>query len=202
MTLDPKERAGLLTRLGFLAWKGTETQPDTILRGVFMTRKIICQQLGDPPDAASGAMLGDETTNREKVDALTGEGTCGASCHGTFINPAGFALEHYGAIGEWRAEDNGQPIDASSSFPFEGGDKSYADAVEWSNVLADSAQVHRCFSGFWVEYLMGRSKDETRDEVLVDKLAEVSKDGSTLDVVRALLVSDAIRFRLAAQEGQ
>jgi hypothetical protein len=69
-------------------------------------------------------------------------------------------------------------------------------------VLADSPQVHRCYSGFWVEYLMGRSRDEKRDDVLVEKLAEVSKDGSTLDVVRALLVSDAIRFRLAAQEGQ
>jgi hypothetical protein len=200
--LDPAERAGLLTRLGFLAWKGTETQPDTILRGVFMTRKIICQHLGDPPDEASGAMLGDETTNREKVDALTGQGTCGASCHGTYINPAGFALEHYGAIGEWRAQDNGENIDSSATFPFEDGDKSYADAVEWSQVLADSPQVHRCYSGFWVEYLMGRSKDDKRDEVLVEKLAEVSKDGSTLDVVRTLLVSDAIRFRLAAQEGQ
>jgi hypothetical protein len=200
--LDPTERAGLLTRLGFLAWKGTETQPDSILRGVFMTRKIICQHLGDPPDEAMGAELGDEKTNRQKVEALTGEGTCGASCHGTFINPAGFALEHYGAIGEWRAEDNGEAIDSSASFPFEGGDKSYADAVEWSNVLADSPQVHRCYSGFWVEYLMGRSKDEKRDDVLIEKLAEVSKDGSTLDVVRALLISDAIRFRLAAQEGQ
>ena len=63
--LDPAERAGLLTRLGFLAWKGTESQPDTILRGVFLNRKIICQALGDPPDEAAGAMLGDEKTNRE-----------------------------------------------------------------------------------------------------------------------------------------
>ena len=198
--LDPKERSGLLTRLGFLAWKGTETQPDSILRGVFMNRKIICQHLGDPPDAAMGAKLGDEKTNREKVEALTGEGTCGASCHGTFINPAGFALEHYGAIGEWRAEDNGEAIDSSSTFPFEDGDQSYKDAVEWSKVLADSPQVHRCYSGFWVEYLMGRSKDEKRDDALIEKLAEVSETGSTLDVVRALLVSDAIRYRLAAQE--
>lgn len=198
--LDSSERAGLLTRLGFLAWKGTETQPDTILRGVFMNRKIICQHLGDPPDEAMGAELGDEKTNREKVDALTGQGTCGASCHGTFINPAGFALEHYGAIGEWRDQDNGEPIDSSSMYPFEDGDKAYKDAVEWSAILADSPQVHRCYSGFWVEYLMGRSKDEKRDDALIEKLAEVSTNGSTLDVVKTLLVSDAIRYRLAAQE--
>ncbi|NUO52175.1 MAG: DUF1592 domain-containing protein, partial [Polyangiaceae bacterium] len=82
--LDPTQRSGFLTLSGFLAWKGTETQPDTILRGVFVNRRVICQDLGDPPDEAAGAQLGDETTNREKVNALTGPGTCGASCHGQY----------------------------------------------------------------------------------------------------------------------
>ncbi|MEZ4293329.1 MAG: DUF1592 domain-containing protein, partial [Polyangiaceae bacterium] len=130
--LPEAERSGLLTRAGFLAWKGTKSQPDTILRGVFINRRILCQELGDPPDAAMGAKLGDEQTNREKVTALTGKGTCGETCHGSFINPAGFAFEHYGALGEYRTEDNGFPIDASDTFPFEGGAQSYDGAVQFS----------------------------------------------------------------------
>jgi len=198
--LDPAERSGLLTRAGFLAWKGTETQPDTILRGVFINRKIICQVLGDPPDAAMGAKLGSEATNRERVNALTGPGTCGASCHGTYINPAGYALEHYGALGEYRTEDNGHPIDSSATFPFEAGPQTYDDAIEFSKVLAENPQVHACFAGFWVEYLLGRSK-VTEDKALIDLLAKQSLEGaSTVDVVKALLVSDAIRYRLATKE--
>src|SRR5207249_857233 len=90
--LDPTERAGLLTRAGCLAWKGKESQPNTIQRGVFVVRKIICQQLGNPPVEAQRATLGNQPTNRERVDALTGPGTCGAGCHGRYINPAGFAF--------------------------------------------------------------------------------------------------------------
>src|SRR5262249_49421669 len=39
--LDPSQRAGLLTLSGFLSWKGTASQPNTIQRGVFINRKII-----------------------------------------------------------------------------------------------------------------------------------------------------------------
>jgi hypothetical protein len=202
VTLDSSQRAGLLTLSGFLAWKGTETQPDTILRGVFVNRNIICQELGDPPDAAMGAELGDEITNRDKVDALTGEGTCGATCHGTFINPAGFAFENYDAIGAYRTEDNGEPVNAAATFPFEGGEQSYANAIELSQILAESEQVHACYAGFWLEYLLGRDR-EVEDDAIVALLAERSLGGaSTREVVTELLVSDVFRYRLVTKEGE
>ncbi len=200
--LDPTKRSGLLTRSGFLAWKGTTTQPDTILRGVFVNLKIICQELPAPPDEASGAELGDQPTNRARVEALTGAGTCGASCHGTFINPMGFALENFGALGEYRADDNGFPIDASSTFPFEEGQKTYANAIELSEILAASPQVHGCFAKSWVEFGLGRDF-VVDDQALVDLLSSESQSGaSTKDVARTLLASDAIRYRLATTENQ
>jgi hypothetical protein len=193
--LPEAERAGLLTRSGFLAWKGTKTQPDTILRGVFVNRRILCQDLGDPPDAAMGAMLGDELTNRDKVTALTGKGTCGESCHGTFINPAGFAFESYGAMGEFRTMDNGFPINAADSFPFEGGAKSYDGAVEFSNLAAEVDQTHRCYTRYWLEFLYGRDKKPEDAGVIAD-IAALSKGGSTVeDLVVALVTSDAFLTR-------
>jgi hypothetical protein len=199
--LDPTQRAGFLTLSGFLAWKGTETQPDTILRGVFVNRRVICQNLGDPPDEAAGAELGDQTTNREKVNALTGPGTCGATCHGTFINPIGFGFEHFGALGEYRTEDSGQPIDSSSSYPFSQGTLSYGNAVELSQILAEDAQVHGCFSRYWVEFAFGRSVT-AEDQALIDLVGAESLAGAPVkEVLRKLLTSDAIRYRLAT-EGQ
>lgn len=193
--LPEAERSGLLTRAGFLAWKGTKTQPDTILRGVFLNRRVLCQELGDPPDAAMGAMLGDEQTNREKVTALTGKGTCGETCHGTFINPIGFAFEHYGAMGEYRTEDNGYPINAADTFPFEDGAKSYDGALELSQLAASADQVHKCYSRFWLEYLYGRDR-KVEDAGLIEDVAALSKQGGTVeDVVVALVTSDAFLTR-------
>lgn len=200
--LDPEQRSGILTRSGFLAWKGTETQPDSILRGVFINRRFICQTLGDPPDEAMGAELGDEVTNRERIEALTGAGTCGATCHGVFINPTGFAFENYGALGEFRELDAGQAIDASGMFPFADGEKSYVGALEFSDVLADSPQAHACFSRYWLEFVLARDLVE-EDQALIDLMEEESLAGAPLKgVLAVLLESDAFRYRLAVQEDQ
>lgn len=197
--LPEAERSGLLTRSGFLAWKGTKSQPDTILRGVFINRRILCQPLGDPPAAAMGAMLGPEKTDRERVWTLTGDGTCGQSCHGTYIDPAGFAFENYGALGEYRTQDNGYPVDASDTFPFQDGARSYKNAVEFSAAAAEAEQTHECYARFWVEYLYGRDVQD-KDAGLLKQIASLSKKGSNVeDIVVALVTSDAFLTR-APQE--
>jgi hypothetical protein len=202
VSLDPTERSGLLTRLGFLAWRGKQVEPDSIHRGVFVVRKILCQPLGPPPDAAMGAQLGGEETNRQRIEALTGAGTCGASCHGTFINPAGFALERYGAIGEYRTEAEGQAVDSAATYPFTDGVQSYQDAIQFSALLGDSRQVHACAAAFWVEFLLGRSR-AAEDDALVARLVEESlSGGSILRIVESLLASDVTRYRLATKEAE
>jgi hypothetical protein len=202
--LDPTKRAGLLTLAGFLAWRGTPAQPDTILRGVFLSEYIVCASVGDPPDEAIGATLGEGMTNRERVEKLTGEGTCGASCHATVLNPLGYAFEHYGAAGEWREMDNGFPIDSSSSFTFDGETKSYANAVELAGLIAESKTAHKCFAKSWIEFTMGR--DLVAEDVgLTEMIGDESHAGASVrEMLRALLVSDAFRYRLArgADEGE
>lgn len=193
-------RAGLLTLSGFLAWKGTDTRaPDTILRGVFVNRRILCADLPDPPDEAAGAELGDETTNRQKIEALTGLGTCGEGCHSALINPAGFAFESFDSIGAWRDEDAGEPIDSTGEYPFSEGPTTYDGAVEFSELVAQSPEAHRCWSQHWVEFTMGR-RIADEDEGLVEHLATRSMDGaSTRAVVREILTSRAFLTRKPAE---
>jgi hypothetical protein len=195
--LDPTKRAGLLTLAGFLAWRGTPAQPDTILRGVYLSEYVVCASVGDPPDEAIGQTLGEGMTNRERVENLTGPGTCGASCHGTVINPLGYAYEHYGAAGEWRDVDNGFPIDSSASFTFDGEAKSYTNAVELAGLIAESKSAHKCFAKSWIEFTMGRDL-VSEDDGLTELLGEESHAGASVrEMLRALLVSDAFRYRLA-----
>ncbi len=202
VTLDPSERSGLLTRSGFLAWKSTESDPKTIQRGVFITRRIVCQKLGDPPAAAQGATIGGQPTDRERVDALTGPGTCGAACHGTYMNPAGFAFEHYGAMGEFRSVDGGSPVDSSATFPLDEVPLSYGDAAELSRGLAESPQVHACFTGYLFEYLLGR-EPVASDDVALSELAATSLSGaSARELFVTALESQAARNPLIVSEAQ
>ena len=193
--LDPTKRSGFLTRVGFLAAYGTAESPDSILRGVFVNRRFICANLPDPPDMVPPVPPGPDKTNRERIESHTGEGTCGASCHGTMINPAGFAFEHYDAIGQYITTDNGFDINSSSSYPFASGPKTYADAVEFSQVLADGEEAHRCYAGFWLTFAYGRDLQKA-DDALLNKLAEESRSGASVkDIILKLVEADAFLTR-------
>ena len=156
--LDPTERSGVLTMAGFLAANATSTETDPIHRGVFINRRFLCSTLPAPPNAVPP--LPDAPTPmtmRERVDRHTGMGTCGASCHGVFINPIGFAFERFDAMGRVQITERTSmlPIDTASDFVFDGMRQSYDGAVELAEIIAESPDAHRCYAGHLAEYLFG-----------------------------------------------
>jgi hypothetical protein len=171
--LDPTKRAGVLTQLGFLSKYGSQSQSDPILRGVHISLDIICSALPAPPnDIPALPALMDGQSNRQRVEVLTGKQPC-STCHETFINPLGFALENYDAVGQWRDTDNGQPVDSTASFALDGQTVSYTGAVQLSQLLAKSPSVHRCYSKNWLEYVMGR-KPAIEENGVLDAVATAS----------------------------
>ncbi|WP_437821434.1 DUF1592 domain-containing protein [Sorangium sp. So ce1078] len=197
--LKEAERSGLLTRLGFLASKATARQPDSIHRGVFVNLRILCAALPPPPDNATAVPPGDHATNRERVEAHTGKGTCGEACHATMINPAGFAFEHYDAIGGYRTTDNGVPVDAADVYRLGGEPRSYADAIEFSQVLAESSEAHACYARRWVEFAHGREVG-AKDRELIQELGEASRGGaSTKELLLQIVSSTSFLARVPAE---
>ncbi len=198
--LDPKQRSGLLTRAGFLAWKGRAADPDTILRGVFINRLVLCQELGNPPAAAAGAMLGNQPTDRQRVEALTGPGTCAESCHGHYIDPAGYAFENFDAIGGYRTKDNGRPVNAASAFPFDDKLEHYKNALEFSSLTAASEQANACYARYLLQYTFGRDL-APEDQPQVDELAALSHDGGSMrDLIVQLMISPSFTARTTKPE--
>lgn len=112
--LDPAQRSGVITHPYLLAAFSYPRSTSPIHRGVFLTRNIIGRALRPPPVAVAfkDAEFSPHLTMREKVAELTRPQAC-QSCH-SVINPLGFSLEHYDAVGRFRTTENNRAIDAVS----------------------------------------------------------------------------------------
>ncbi|MDX2020067.1 MAG: DUF1592 domain-containing protein [Deltaproteobacteria bacterium] len=196
--LDAKQRSGLLTQPGFLASNAHRTEIDSIHRGVFVHVNVMCTNLPPPAKNVPPVPPTGGKTNRERVTAHTGPGTCGGPCHGTLINPAGFAFEKFDAIGKYRTLDNGAAIDDSGSLEIDGVERSWKSSVEFVALLAKSQSVHQCLTGAWLEYLFGRRPEEA-DAFLVNRVANASLSQSQAikESMLELVTSEAFMFRAA-----
>ena len=175
--LDPAQRRGLLTQVGFLASHATSANSDPIHRGVFVAERIACHHVAAPPDDIP-ALPAPEAgqTNREAVELLTEnpDSAC-AGCHASIINPFGFAFEGYDATGAFRTQEGDRPIDASAEVALGDGAVPVDDAIDLAEALAEDEQVHRCYARHWMEFAMARPHDD-EDDPLVDRLAQGSLD--------------------------
>ena len=190
------ERAGLLTRLGFLASNANSLEHDPIHRGVFVSDNILCLDLPAPPDNVPPLPSGQGVTMRQRVEAHTGEGTCGQGCHSVLINPPGFAFEHYDALGQFRLKELGHAVDATGAMAIDDEAQSFDGAVAFSALLADSFKANACYTRHWLEALYGRTATRA-DNALIAPVAEASRRGTftIIDLVKALLLSDAFLKR-------
>lgn len=114
--VDPSERSGVLTHPYLLAAFSYKSTTSPIHRGVFLTRNIVGRALKSPPVAVAfnDAEFAPNLSMREKVAKLTRSESC-QGCHAV-INPLGFSLEWYDAVGRFRREENGRAIDALSDY--------------------------------------------------------------------------------------
>jgi len=116
VTLDSKQRSGVLTHPYLLSAFSYQKFTSPIHRGVFLTRNIVGRSLKPPPMAMTfkDADFAPNLTMREKVAQLTRPEAC-QGCH-SMINPLGFSLEQYDAVGRFRTQDHDRPIDAVSDY--------------------------------------------------------------------------------------
>ena len=201
--LDPSRRAGLLTRAGFLARNATLNEPDPIHRGVFINLSVLCRPISSPPSIPPELeYMGN--TNRERVESVTGAGTCGENCHHTMINPLGFAFEGFDAVGAARDTDNGFPVDSAATYQFaDGRSITYGGAVELSRQLAASPEVHDCYTSQLLEVALGRDLRKT-DFGVARNLADQSLQSrlSIKDLTLSVVSSNAFRIRTNTRRSQ
>lgn len=145
-TPKPGERSGVLTHPLLLANLAYTETSSPIHRGVFLTRNVLGVPLRQPPDAFTPLApdLHPKLNTRERIALQTSPKNC-MSCHNV-INPLGFTLESFDAIGRFRDQEKGKPIDATGQFTTRSGDTvKFKDAKELAKFLAGSDEAHEAF---------------------------------------------------------
>ncbi|MEM9193439.1 MAG: DUF1592 domain-containing protein [Myxococcota bacterium] len=196
--VELQNRRGFLGQASVLATIGAEGQKNrTVMRGLFVLEDVLCQSAGVFPDnlavseaieAASGG-----ATARDRLQPTVDQASC-AGCHQQ-INPGGFALENFDALGRFRTEENGAPIDASGSFALEGADGSFANGTEFLEFIGQSSRARECYVENFFHFAAGRAAAEA-DACALDQLKSAATDSTDLrELLVQFALSDAFRFR-------
>ena len=121
VTLDPDHpRGGLLGHGGLLMVTSYPNRTSPVVRGKWLLETILGAPPPEPPPNVPGlpdrGEGGAPASVRERLERHRANPAC-AGCHAP-MDPLGFALENFDAIGAWRAtSEAGQPIDASATMP-------------------------------------------------------------------------------------
>ena len=109
-------RGGLLTQAGFLAMNSSGTDSNPLKRGIWLLESILNDPPPPPPPAVPEIDLADpeiaKMSLKERIEDHRNHAAC-MSCHAK-IDPWGIAFENYDALGRWRTEIDGKPVDAMS----------------------------------------------------------------------------------------
>ena len=111
-----RERGGLLTAAGLLAMNSDGSDSHPLKRGVWMLERLLNDPPPPPPPAVPEIDLADpeiaKMTLKERIEDHRDQAAC-RSCHEK-IDPWGIAMENFDAIGSWRNEIDGEPVDSTA----------------------------------------------------------------------------------------
>lgn len=202
--LDPGTRPGIFTRAGFLAANSLFNRSSAILRGAFVQKQLLCREIGAPPPGAESTPQPTEglTTNRARTDAQTSADAC-AGCHHTLINPTGFALEAFDAVGGYQTaeKDSGAAIDTNATVVLGATSVNVKGPGELMQAIAKSPEAQHCYAQKWVQYAYQRQLNSADACTVENMTTKLTKGGYTVaNLITDLTQSQSFRLRAVGTE--
>jgi hypothetical protein len=188
--LETGERGGVLTHGSVLAVSSYPTRTSVVIRGKYILQNILGTPPPPPPadvPALDEQAVGTTASLRKQMETHRTNAIC-ASCHSR-MDPLGFALENYDAIGKWRTMDGGFPVDSSGILP---GGKKFANSAEMRQILSERVpELTRTLTEKLLIYSLGRGLqryDRPTVNRITKKIAASGYGFQTLvqEVVRSL----------------
>jgi hypothetical protein len=202
-SLDPTQRAGILTQSGFLTLTGASDGSNPVKRGRKVYERFLCQTLSPPPNNVPPPKPPTPGLTTRQRFMEHDQMACAQGCHNV-MDPIGFGFEHYDGLGAWRTLDQNLPVDSSGSIEIDGMKKPFADAIELTNLLATSAQVRGCMVMQMLEFALLR-EGSTDDQASLNNAFTAFSNGtfSLKELLVGLAKTRTFRYRsLAAGEVQ
>lgn len=109
-------RRGLLGTMAVLGQLGKQNETSPTRRGLYVMRRILCLEVGEPPDEIDLCHRPDGVSRRASMES---HHLCAASCQGCHsqMDPIGFALDGFDTIGRFRRVDDWEhPLDTAVSY--------------------------------------------------------------------------------------
>ncbi|MFO0924535.1 MAG: DUF1592 domain-containing protein [Pirellulales bacterium] len=165
----PGTRRGLLTQASILTLTSNPARTSPVKRGKWVLENV----LGEPaPPAPPNVPSFEETQKEHKTVSLRKQleihrsnPSC-ASCH-KVLDPIGLGLENFNAVGGYRDQDNGQPIEANGELA---DGRAFSGAAELLEALkSDLPKISRHFARKMLTYALGRGLI-TPDECAIDEI--------------------------------
>lgn len=188
--LTTDQRGGVLTHGSVLAVSSYPTRTSVVIRGKYVLQNILGSPLPPPPPdvpALDEDALGKSVSLRQQMEKHRTNAIC-ASCHSR-MDPLGFGLENYDAVGKWRTMDGSFPVDSSGTLPT---GQSFTTPAEMREILSGMLpQFSRALTEKMLTYSLGRGLeryDRRTVQGITRRLGEQGYGLQTLvlEVVRSL----------------
>jgi len=193
------KRAGLLGMAAVLTASSTPNRTSPVIRGKWVLETLLGRKLAEPP--ADAGQLDDKAgdrgkTLREELAAHRRNESC-ASCHDK-IDPIGFGLENFDAIGRFRDKEAGKPVDASGTLP--GGIEINGPAELRSAIQKHySDEFIRNVTQRLTAFALGRALKPQDEGLIRQLLADLKKNNQRADVlIKSIVLSEAFRTQGSA----
>lgn len=187
---DPN-RGGILGMPGVLSVTSFPDRTSPVKRGVWVLEQVLGEHIPQPPPNVPALDKQDKQevanmTLRQRTELHQKDPTC-ANCH-KILDPIGFGLENFDAIGRWRdKDDSGGPIDAAGKLP---GGKSFSSPKELKAIIAARTDdLTRNVTEKLLAYALCRQL-EGYDQIVVDRLMEtLANDGYRMQTLISEIVT-------------
>lgn len=189
---ESSKRAGLLGKAAFLAANAHADTTSPTKRGKYVRERLLCQSIPAPPPNVVTVLPmpnPNAPTMRDRLATHAASAAC-SSCH-ALMDPIGLSLEHFDAIGRYRADDQGHALDTTGTLD----GKRYDGEGELSALLHDDPRTSECAARQLYRYAVAHveTKGEAPAiEALIEQFASSGYRFTTL--LRAVIASDGFRY--------
>ena len=197
VTLPDRRRGGVLTQASVLTLTSNPNRTSPVKRGQWILQQLLGTPPPPPPPEVAkldeSQQAADAASLRERMEIHRAKPEC-ASCHAQ-MDPLGFALENYDAVGRWRSKDGGFRIDPSGELM---GGRKFADVTELKRLLesTDRKKFARCFIENMLTYGLGRGL-EAYDYCTVEDIRQqlTANEFRIQNIIFGIVESKAFQYR-------